>query len=71
MGRCSAEMAGAPDYCECSWDQMQKLFSEEEMNSDTVDKGKLESFRQRVTAVCMSKLPEPKKEPDKEPEKKP
>jgi hypothetical protein len=55
---CSSRVPNAPDYCECSWEQMTKTFSEAEMNADGEDKEKLEQFRARVEGVCRSKLPE-------------
>lgn len=55
---CSSRVPNAPDYCECSWEQMTKTFTEAEMNAEGEDKEKLEQFRARVEGACRGKLPE-------------
>src|SRR4051812_39584084 len=49
MEGCNAKVPNAPDYCECGWEQMQKVFSEDEMNaSGEADKGKLAQLKDLV-----------------------
>ena len=59
MDGCLARVERGADYCECGWDQMQKTFSEDEMNSSSKpDDSKLDELRERTAARCLSKLPE-------------
>ncbi len=58
MGDCSSKIPNAPDYCECSWEQMTRTFSEDEMRAPEADKEKLATFTARLEATCKSKLPE-------------
>jgi hypothetical protein len=58
MSQCTAKIA-APDYCDCSWQQMTAIFSEADMNATKADPAKMNAFRDRVTATCAGKLPEP------------
>jgi hypothetical protein len=58
LERCGAKMPGAPDYCECSWDQMAKMFSLDELNAPGVDDAKIAQFKERAAGACMSKVPE-------------
>jgi hypothetical protein len=60
MSSCGARVPGAPDYCECSWEQMQKTMTLEDMNAPEVDKAKLAQFKDRVESTCRSKIPEDK-----------
>lgn len=56
MRGCTTEVPGAPDYCECAWDHLQKVFGDD-MEGEA-DPKKMESFKQRISAACVSKLPE-------------
>ncbi len=59
MDRCNSKVPGAPDYCECGWEQMTKTFTEDEMNASGGEmSAKLEKLKDRVEATCKSKLPE-------------
>lgn len=58
MAGCGSKVLNAPDYCECGWEQMQKTFTEEEMNAPDEDKAKLAQLRDRLEGACKSKLPE-------------
>lgn len=48
----------APDYCECSWDQMQKTFTPAEMTGPSLDPARMAQFKERTKAACAGKLPE-------------
>ena len=59
MQACSAKMPAAPDFCECSWEQMTKLFTLDDMNAPGEgDPQKLAQLGDQVKAVCRSKIPE-------------
>jgi hypothetical protein len=57
VNACNSKVV-APDYCECSWDQMQKTFSEAEMTGPALDPARMAQFKDRTKAACASKLPE-------------
>jgi hypothetical protein len=59
MTGCAEKVPNAPDYCECGWEQMTKLFSEEDLKAPEADKTKLAQLGDRTRAVCGSKVPEP------------
>jgi hypothetical protein len=58
IGACNGRAPGAPDYCECSWEQAQKIFSLADLNAPQADKTKLAQLKDRVEATCRAKLPE-------------
>jgi hypothetical protein len=59
MDGCAAKTPGAPDFCECGWDQLQKFFTAEEMDQ-APDPKRMQEFKGRVEAACKGKLPEDK-----------
>ena len=59
MKGCNAKLPGAPDYCECSWEQMTKTFSEEELGREgSMTPAKRNELQNRVRTACGSKMPE-------------
>lgn len=58
VGACNKRAPGAPDYCECSWEQALKIFSPAELNAPEADKGKLLQLKDLVQATCRAKVPE-------------
>lgn len=55
---CAKKPVAGPDYCECAWDEFQKMFTEEEMNATDVEPGKLKQYQSAVIGACSSKIPE-------------
>lgn len=58
MNVCTQGVGDAPAYCTCGWEQMQKVFTEEEMSSDRVSESKLVALRLLTADECLHKLPE-------------
>ncbi len=58
MTTCGSKVPNAPDYCECGWDQANKVLTEEEMSAPLVDKAKMAQLDERLDAYCKAKLPE-------------
>jgi hypothetical protein len=57
MSKCG-EATPAPDYCQCSWEVMAKLYTLDELNSESVDPAKMRAFKDQALATCGGKLPE-------------
>lgn len=61
MKGCLARVPEGTDYCDCGWEQMQKVFSEADMNSESKpEESKLQELRDRTAERCQTKLPEGK-----------
>jgi hypothetical protein len=48
----------APEYCDCSWQQMQATFTPADMAGSTIDPARMAQFKERTKTECASKLPE-------------
>jgi hypothetical protein len=57
MTKCGESMP-TPDYCQCSWDVMAKMYTVEEMNSENVEPAKMQAYKGQAIATCAGKLPE-------------
>jgi len=59
MTKCTSAFQGAPDYCQCSWDLLLRVFDEKALASDAPDPAKLAEYKQKLPAACGGKVPEP------------
>lgn len=58
MSACTAELPGASDFCDCSWDVFRSMFSNEEMAGDEPDPQKLGQYKAKLGPACGGKIPE-------------
>jgi hypothetical protein len=58
MSGCSSKVPNATEYCECSWEQMTKLFTAEDMSTAPADDPRLTKLKAMTEASCTRKLPE-------------
>ena len=54
---CTEKLPKAPEYCQCSWEQMQASFTVEEMRGKS-DPARMDAFRKKVIGACGDKMPE-------------
>jgi hypothetical protein len=58
LDACAKKSLTGPEYCGCAWDRFQEMFTEEEMNSNNSEPGKLDKYQAVVVSACSSQLPE-------------
>ena len=59
MSSCAKGIPGAPDYCQCSWDLLLRVFSEKELTAKEADPAKMASYKEKLAPTCGGKIPEP------------
>ena len=59
MATCEKGMRGAPDYCQCSWDLLLRVFTEKELTANEPDPAKLAAYKDKLAPTCGGKIPEP------------
>ncbi len=58
MADCANKAINSPDYCECAFEEVRKLFTEDELNAKDPPKEKVERLSSQIKAACASKIPE-------------
>jgi hypothetical protein len=58
IATCAKKVPEAPDYCQCSWDLLMKIFTEEEMKSPQADPEKMRAYKEKLGPTCSGKVPE-------------
>lgn len=57
MEGCAATGVDSPEYCECTWTEFRKAFSDEEITTGITTE-RLAKVQPQLLAACVSKLPE-------------
>jgi len=59
MTGCGKNAVNSPDYCECAWGEMRKLFTDEEMaEPGEMPPAKMQTLKAQVLGACSMKVPE-------------